>query len=75
VLRGTGADVVAPDDEDAIAAVIASRFAEFAGGVRPPRLIDRNPDLTRERQAAKFFDALESRLGIEHHTEDALAAQ
>ena len=74
VLRGTCADVVAPDDEDAIAAVLAGRFAEYDAGVRPPRLIDRNPELKRGRQAAKFFDALQHRLRLDTTPQEACLA-
>jgi hypothetical protein len=63
VLRGTGADVVEPDDEDAMASILAQRYAQFAAGVRPPRLIDRNRHLTRRAQADRLFDVIERVLG------------
>ena len=58
VLRGTGADVAAPEDEATIAAILEQRYAEHVAGTRPPRLIETNPRLTRQHQAGCLFDAL-----------------
>jgi hypothetical protein len=58
VLRGTGADVVAPDDLDTTAAVLRARFEQFAAGARPmPLASDRR--LSRRHQASIFLDHLE----------------
>jgi glycosyltransferase involved in cell wall biosynthesis len=58
LLRGSGADVVAPDDVEAIAAAIRRRYQEFSRGARPQALnADRRFD--RASQAAILFDVLE----------------
>lgn len=64
LMRETHADVVAPDDADGIARVVAQRFQEFRSGVRPEPL---NADgrFDRERQAEKLFGAIEG--AIERH--------
>ena len=59
-LRGTGADVVDPSDEHAIASAIRRRIRQYAGGEVPRRLVDDNPHLTRRVQAQRLFDALEA---------------
>jgi len=58
LLAGTDANIVAPDDTDAIAKVIATRFAEFRAGARPVAL---NSDgrFDRATQSARLFDALD----------------
>ena len=65
LLRDTGADVVPPQDVDAIAAVIRARYAAFAGGAQPerPRLPER---YSRRAQARLLFDELERRLPNRH---------
>lgn len=62
LLAGTDADVVPPEDVDAIARVIASRFAEFRAGVRPSAL---NSDgrFDRTTQSTHLFNALDHVLG------------
>jgi hypothetical protein len=56
-LRGTGADVAAPTDVQAIAAILRERYLQHARGVRPARLaIDER--LTRRAQAGVLFEAL-----------------
>lgn len=57
VLAGTGADVIAPEDLEGIAAAIRRRYLAYAAGQRPRRLLVRE-DLSRRAQADKFFDAL-----------------
>ncbi|MFN8573997.1 MAG: glycosyltransferase [Gemmatimonadaceae bacterium] len=58
LLRQSGADCVAPDDDEGIGQVIARRFREFQGGTRPVPL---NADgrFDRERQAARLFAAVD----------------
>jgi 3',5'-cyclic AMP phosphodiesterase CpdA len=58
LLRGTGADVVAPHDVAAIAFALRARYAAYASGVRPqrPSLPER---LSRRSQARRLFDEIE----------------
>ena len=58
VLDGTGADVVAPDDVEGIAAAIRRRYEQFSSGVRPQPL-GTDPRLTRRYQGSLLLDALE----------------
>jgi glycosyltransferase involved in cell wall biosynthesis len=58
LLADTHADVVPPEDVDAIARVIAARFAEFRAGVRPVAL-NRDGRFDRATQSAHLFDAFE----------------
>ena len=58
LLADTGADVVRPDDVDAIESAIANRLAEFRAGVRPVAL-NRDGRFDRATQSARLFDALE----------------
>ncbi|MGH7585902.1 MAG: hypothetical protein ACREMH_06625 [Gemmatimonadales bacterium] len=58
VLEGTGADVVAPDDVDGIAAAIRRRYLQFAAG-ETPRPLDFDPRLTRRHQGGLLLNALE----------------
>jgi len=61
LLRGTGADVVAPNDSAGVARVLRTRYLEHRAGVRPVRLAaDRR--LSREYQASLLFDAVEEHL-------------
>ena len=57
-LQGTAADVVAPDDVDGIAAVLASHFESFDAG-RHPRRVVAHTRLSRRAQATVLFDAFE----------------
>jgi glycosyltransferase involved in cell wall biosynthesis len=61
VLDGTGADVIAPDDVDAIAGVVRTRYLAYVQGARPtrPHLSDR---FSRRFQANLLFDEIERRL-------------
>jgi len=61
VLQGTGADVAAPDDTEAIATILRRRYGEHTQGVIPPQ-IGGDGRFSRRRQAAILFDALEGRL-------------
>jgi Glycosyl transferase 4-like domain len=58
VLRGTGADVVSPNDISTIAAVLRTRYEEYAAGTRP-RPIARDVRLSRRFQAEVLLDAFE----------------
>jgi len=58
LLRGTGADVVEPEDDAAIARVIRKRFDEFRAGVRPQAL-NRDGRFDRAVQSARLFDLLD----------------
>ena len=62
LLKTTDADVVMPDDVEAIADVIERRFTESRNGVRPVPL---NADgrFSRERQAELLFDTIERIIG------------
>ena len=62
LLEGTHADVVAPHDVQAIAAVLHRRYLEHAAGVRPSR-IARHERFSRAHQAGVLFDAIEERIG------------
>jgi glycosyltransferase involved in cell wall biosynthesis len=57
LLAGSGADIVGPEDVEAIASVVARRYAEHRAGVRPQRLAD-NERFSRGTQAAVLFDAI-----------------
>lgn len=59
VLRGSGADVLPPGDEAAVADAIESRYLAFRRGERPLP-INADGRFDRERQAAKLLDALDS---------------
>lgn len=57
-LRGTQADVVPPGDVGAIAAVLRTRYEQFAAGTRPRRIAT-DVRLSRRFQAEILLDALE----------------
>jgi hypothetical protein len=59
LFRDSGADVVRPDDVDAIASVIRSRFEQFRRGDRPEAL-NRHGAFSRDRQAEILMDALDN---------------
>jgi hypothetical protein len=61
VLRDTDADVVSPKDISAIAAVLRTRYEQYARGKRPLP-IARDPRLSRRYQAEILLDALERRV-------------
>src|SRR5688500_1445143 len=61
LLRDSGADVVPPDDEAAIASVIRSRYELHARGVRPTA-IGADGRFHRRHQAARLFDEIDRRL-------------
>jgi hypothetical protein len=62
LLRDSGADIVPPDDEAAIASVIRHRYEQYARGVRPEP-IGVGGQFHRRHQAARLLDELEQRLG------------
>ena len=57
MFQGTDADVVAPADVDAMAAVIERRYLEFAAG-RRPQAVGRDGRFDRRRQAELLSDHL-----------------
>lgn len=61
LLAGSGADVVDPEDVDAIAAVVAKRFDEYRSGVMP-RSINADGRFDRRVQAEALFQALDRSL-------------
>jgi len=61
LLRGSEADVVAPDDFDGLAAVLRKRYLQYASGERPKNLAT-NPRYSRREQARRLFDAIEASL-------------
>src|SRR5262249_44033992 len=64
LLRDSGADVIPPDDEEAIARSIETRYRQYRRGERPPRLAE-NGRYGRREQAKRLFDAI-------HHCIDAI---
>ena len=70
VLDGTGADVVAPDDVEGIAAAIRRRYEQFSSGVRPHPL-GTDPRLTRRHQGGLLLDALEDVTQVQDSTPSA----
>lgn len=56
LLRGTSADVVAPE-VDALAAAITARYREYVAGVRPMR-VARDDRFSRKAQARILLDAI-----------------
>ena len=65
LLVDTDADVLPPDDVDAIEGAIANRFAQFRAGVRPLAL-NRDGRFDRATQSARLFDALEELSATAH---------
>jgi hypothetical protein len=58
LLRGTGADVVAPEDVDGLTRALRGRYLQFARGERPAP-IAANGRFSRRAEAARLFDMLE----------------
>jgi glycosyltransferase involved in cell wall biosynthesis len=63
LLAGSGADVVEPDDVDAIAAAVARRFDEYRAGVMPCS-INADGRYDRRAQARTLFEAMARTLGV-----------
>jgi hypothetical protein len=59
LLRGSGADVVGPDDVDGIFRVLRDRYAQYRSGIRPRR-IARDGRFSRRAQAERLLDAIEA---------------
>src|SRR5262249_40374346 len=57
LLRDSGADVIPPDDEEAIARSIETRYRQYRRGERPPRLAE-NGRYGRREQAKRLFDEI-----------------
>ncbi len=64
LLAGSDADVVSPDDEEAIAKAIAQRVEQFRAGARPTSL-NRDGRFDRAPEADRLLSALE-RVASEH---------
>ena len=62
LLRGTGADVVPPGDEDGVARVLHARLAQWMAGERP-RPLNADGRFGRRRQAEILFGEIEARTG------------
>lgn len=62
LLRDSGADIVPPDDEPAIAAVIRRRYEQYARGARPSP-IGSDGRFHRSHQANRLLDELDARIG------------
>lgn len=72
LLRESGADIVPPDDEEAIAAVIRERYEQYARGIRPAP-IGADGRFHRRHQAARLLDELEARIGAGRTGREAAA--
>ena len=62
VLRDTGADVAAPGDVDAIAAILRARYRQHREGEHA-RALAVDGKLSRGAQAQRLFDAIDRVLG------------
>jgi len=60
ILRGSEADVVEPDDVDALAAVLRHRYRQYRAGERPRPLAELQPRFSRRAQGARLMDALDT---------------
>src|SRR5690625_834272 len=59
VLRGTGVDLVGPDDVARIKDILRRRYLMYRAGFRPRRLADGIPQYSRHAQAETLFSAIE----------------
>jgi glycosyltransferase involved in cell wall biosynthesis len=57
LLRGCGADIVAPDDLEGLVRVVRERFLQYRNGIRPRR-IARDGRFSRRVQAERLLDAI-----------------
>ncbi|MGI8497089.1 MAG: hypothetical protein ACR2OG_05850 [Gemmatimonadaceae bacterium] len=57
VLRGSGADVIDPDDVEGLAAILKQRYQQFRSGVRPTA-IGADGRFSRRVQAQRLLDAI-----------------
>ncbi len=58
LLRGTGADIVEPQNVDGMVEVLRTRYLQFTAGERPTRVVT-NGRFSRRAQAHVLLDALE----------------
>lgn len=65
VLRGTDADVVAPNDLEGLTSLLRDRYLQFRKGLRPTPIAARAAQLSRRAQAEIFFGALDRTLAGE----------
>ena len=63
LLEGSGADLVRPDDVDAIARVLRARIEAYRRGERPVAIAHTHGRFDRGAQAQLLMDAIEARLG------------
>lgn len=59
LLRGSEANLVAPDDLEGMTEALSSRFRQYRNGARPARLSVSMSFASRRAQAALLFDALD----------------
>jgi hypothetical protein len=59
LLRGSGADIIAPDDVDGIFRVLRDRFVQYRSGIRPRRIAC-DGRFSRRAQAQRLLDAIEA---------------
>jgi hypothetical protein len=57
LLRGTAADVIAPDDFEGLVEILRERFLQYRNGIRPRR-IARDGRFSRRAQAQRLLDAI-----------------
>jgi protein-tyrosine-phosphatase len=62
LLRDSGADVIPPDDEEAIARSLETRYRQYRRGERPPRLAE-SGRYGRLEQGRRLFDAINHCIG------------
>lgn len=65
VLRGTGADLLAPNDLEGLTSLLRERYLQFRKGYRPEPIAARAARLSRRAQAEIFFNALDRTLAGE----------
>jgi hypothetical protein len=59
LLRGTGADLIEPDDVAGITTILRARYLQHLAGMRPPRIADEVRHCSRRAQAETLFSAIE----------------
>lgn len=60
MLRDTRADIVQGRDVERMATVIERRYRSYRAGVRPPRIADDAPQLSRAHQAERLFREMDT---------------
>src|SRR5213594_1795023 len=72
LLRGSDAEVVAPQDVDGLVSVLAKRYQQYVTGQCPVRLVARDDRFSRQRQAQTLFDAIGQYTGRSLHPLETL---